>query len=297
MSIHRCAVVVDAASGLHEDAARGLHVVPMRIRMGDGEFVDDGIAEHYPDFYRRLRAGEVPATSTPAPGDYLDAYRRAQAERVLCLTIPARWSSMHDTAQLAADMLAAEEGNRRVEVMETPTAAAGFALVARYAASLCADGTDVDTVRDAVRSACDDVCMYGALATLTYVARSGRINAVLAGISNTLSIRPVFAVSGDETSRVALTRTLSGSVRALEKVAAEKVNGRAQWMLVFHADSPDEGRTLCERLEAVVQPARCDLVGLAPSSGAYTGPGAIGFALLPIDGVSAASRDGATPAP
>ena len=40
--------------------------------------------------YRRLRAGEVPATSTPSPGDYLDAYRRARAERVLCLTIPTR---------------------------------------------------------------------------------------------------------------------------------------------------------------------------------------------------------------
>jgi len=137
--------------------------------------------------------------------------------------------------------------------------------------------------------------MYGALASLTYVARSGRINPVLAGISNTLNIRPVFQVVGDDTSRVALTRTLSGSLRALEKVAVEKLNGRVQWLLIFHADSPADGRALSERLQAVTSPQRCELVNLAPASGAYTGPDAIGFAALPFDDTPFAAQSPAVP--
>jgi fatty acid-binding protein DegV len=129
--------------------------------------------------------------------------------------------------------------------------------------------------------------MYGALASLTHVARSGRINAVLAGISNSLSIRPVFEVAGDETSRVALTRTVSGSMKALEKVAVERLDGRPYWLLVFHADAPAEGRALSERLQAVTQAQRCELVTLAPASGAYTGPDAFGFAVVPIEDAAA----------
>ena len=275
--------MVDAASGLREDLERALAVVPMRILLDGVEFVDDGDPDRYPEFYRRLRAGEVPATSTPSPGDYLDAFRRCRADRILCLTIPARWSSMFATATLAAETLAGEEGVRRVDVLETPTAAVGFALVARLAAALCAEDKDIETVRAAVLRACADVRMYGALASLTYVARSGRVNAVLAGISNSLSIRPVFQVIGDETARVALSRTLSGAVRALEKVAVERLNGKPQWVLVFHADAADDGRTLAGRLESATTLGRCELMNLAPASAAYTGPGAIGFAALPME--------------
>lgn len=282
MSSNRCAVVIDAGAGLSEDPQGAIHVVPMRIRMDDGEFVDNGNSECYPDFYRRLRDGAVPATSTPSPGDYLDAFRRSDAETVLCLTIPARWSAMFATATIAADALAVEEGARRVEVVETPTAAVGFGLVARLAASLCAAGSDREEVRPAVSRACAEVRMYGALPSLTYVARSGRINSVLAGISNSLNIRPVFQMIGEDTSRVALARTLSGSLRALERVASERLNGGRQWLLVFHADAPDDGRALSERLQIAANPGRCDLVGLAPASGAYTGPGAIGFAAIPL---------------
>jgi DegV family protein with EDD domain len=180
-------------------------------------------------------------------------------------------------------MLAGEEGTRRTEVVETPTAAVGFALVTRVAAALCQAGRDPDTVRTAVERACARVRMYGALASLTHVARSGRINSVLAGISNSLNIRPVFEVAGDETSRVALTRTASGSLKALEKVAADRLDGRPHWLLIFHADAAEDGRALSQRLQEIASPPRCDLMTLAPASGAYTGPGAIGFAAVPMD--------------
>jgi len=282
MNPRQCALVVDAGAGLTETADGGLVVVPLRIMMGAVEFVDDGRAERYPEFYQLLRAGEMPSTSTPSPGDYLTAFRRTQPLPVVCLTIPARWSGMYATAVLAADMLAQEEGRHRVTVMETPTAAIGFALVCRFAASLCDSGLPAEEVVQRVRQACADVCMYGVLSTLTYVARSGRINSLLAGISNSLHVRPVFRVIGDDTGRVALTRTSDGALKALEKVAAEQLNGEPQWLLVFHADSPAEAATLCERLTSVATVARSELVPLAPISGAYTGPGAIGFAAIPL---------------
>ena len=102
--------MVDGGAALQEDLERGVVVVPQRISIGRREFVDDGNVNSYADFYALLRGGGVTSTSTPSPGSYLDAFRRSDAETILCLTIPERWSGMHSTANLAAAMLEAEEG-------------------------------------------------------------------------------------------------------------------------------------------------------------------------------------------
>ena len=279
------ALVVDGAAALQEDLEHGIVVVPQRITIGGTEFVDDGSTDSYEAFYRLLRAGGVTSTATPAPGAYLEAFRRSAADTVLCLTIPERWSAMHSTATLAADMLAEEEGQRRVTVIDTGTAVAGFSLIARCAACLAETAPDAATWAAAVREACAQVRVYGALATLTYVARSGRVPGLLAGISNTLRIRPVFRlIEGGNTGRVALARTAGGAIRHLARVAVEELGAGPQWLMVFHADAPEEAAELAERLSDAVRVVRCENLVLSPMFGAHTGPGTIGFAALPWPG-------------
>ncbi len=126
-----------------------------------------------------------------------------------------------------------------------------------------------------MRSACAQVRVYGALATLTYVARSGRVPALLAGISNTLRVRPVFKlVDGGDTGRVGLARTVAGTIRQLEHAAVDELGSGPLWFVVFHADAPDEAAELAgqlsrHRLHAV----RCETLALSPMFGAHTGPG------------------------
>jgi DegV family protein with EDD domain len=279
------ALVVDGGAALEENLERGIVVVPQRIEVGDREFVDDGRSASYQDFYRLLRGGAATVTATPSPGSYLAAFRRCEAETVLCLTIPERWSGMHSTANLAADMLEAEEGRRRVTVVDTGTAAAGFSLIARCAACLSASTADPAGWEESVRRACSRVRVYGALATLTYVARSGRVPGLLAGISNSLRVRPVFKlVDGGHTGRVGLTRTPGGAIRQLERAAVEELGSEPQWLMIFHADAPDEAAELATRLTGAVRAVRCESLPLSPMFGAHTGPGTIGFAALPWPG-------------
>src|SRR4029077_9463301 len=255
------------------------------ITVGPREFIDDGNDETFATFYAMLRSDGVTATSTPSPGAYLDAFRRCDAETVLCLTIPERWSGMHSTANLAAGMLEAEEGRRRVTVIDTGTAVAGFSLVARCAAYLSETTPDAAAWVAAIRTACAQVRVYGALATLTYVARTGRVPGLLAGISNTLHVRPVFRLlEGGTTGRVGLSRTASGAIGQLERVAVDEVGPGPQWLMVFHADAPDDAAALGARLSAAVHVVRCESLPLSPMFGAHTGPGTIGFAALPWPG-------------
>ncbi|HEX6538313.1 MAG TPA: DegV family protein [Candidatus Dormibacteraeota bacterium] len=290
MSALQCGLVVDGSAAMLEDIAHGLAVVPLHIRIADREFVDDGNTGTYAAFYRELRLGGNPITSTPAPGEYLEAFRKLDVDHIVCLTIPARWSGMFHSATIAAGMLAETEGRTRVTVVETPTAIGGLALVARAVAEVCASGAGVDTVLARVRAASSDVQLYGALMTLTYVARSGRVNALIAGISNSLHVRPVFRLQNGDPDRVALTRTASGAVDALERAAVERLDSIPQWLLVYHADAGDDAAALARRLAAATKVARTEVVELSPIGGAYTGPGAFGFAALPAGEALPAAR-------
>jgi DegV family protein with EDD domain len=236
------------------------------------------------EVYVRLRRGEKATTSTPSPGDYLTAFERlTRFDAIICLTIPARWSGTFASATVAAELFRASHATPTVDIVETPTAAVAYGLVARIADALATASADRDEVLERVRSACDEVRMYGALETLEFVARSGRVPTLVAGVSDALHVRPVFEMHGGGTGRVGLARTEAGVQRALERVARERLDpGRRHWLMLFHADAAAQAARLREALLAVCNVARDETVALAPVIGVYTGPGAVGFAALPM---------------
>lgn len=281
MSSRRVALVVDTGAALEERIDAGLAVVPYHVAVGGVTLADGEAAE----LYVRLRRGERASTSTPSPGEYLAAFERVAAgvDAIVCLTIPARWSGTHGSAVVAAGLFAGRQATPTVTVVETSTAAAGYALVARVAWALCSSGADQDALLARVQQACAGVRMFGALATLEFVARSGRVPALVAGVSDALHVRPVFEMHGGDTSRVALARTDSGVLRALERVARERLApGLPHRLILFHADAGAAVGQLRDRLVEVVAIDHDETVALAPVIGVHIGPGALGFAALTV---------------
>jgi DegV family protein with EDD domain len=277
----RVALVVDSGAALEDAVDAGLAVVPMHVVVGDATL--DGRADG--EVYVRLRRGERAITSTPSPGDYLAAFQRlsGQFEAIICLTIPARWSGTFASASVAADLFAKSGRSAALDIIETPTAAVAYGLVARIADAVCRAGGDREAVLARIDRACQEVRMYGALETLEYVARSGRVPALVAGVSDALHVRPVFEMHGGGTGRVGLARTESGVLRALERVARERLEpGRPHWLMLFHADAPETVARLRDRLLVACSVDRDETVALASVIGVHTGPGAVGFAALPM---------------
>lgn len=280
MTGRRVGLVVDSGAALEELEGRGRAVVAMHVMVG-GDTVEDADG----DLYVRLRRGERASTSTPSPGDYLAAFERlaADCEAIVCLTIPARWSGTFASASVAAGLFGEQRAAPSVDVIETPTAAVAYGLVARIADALCDAGASRADVLARTRQACAEVRMYGALETLEYVARSGRVPALVAGVSDALRVRPVFEMHGGGTGRVGLARTEGGVLRTLERVARERLQrGTQHWLMLFHADAAATAGRLRDRLLIACDVALDETVALAPVIGVYTGPGAVGFAALPV---------------
>jgi DegV family protein with EDD domain len=284
----RCALVVDSGAVIASMPEQGVHVVPLRIVFGDHAF-QDGVDMTSDEFYARLAAGETPTTSTPSPGEYLEAFRAADADHVVCLTIPASLSAMHDSATLAARLLADERPGCSIEVIDSGNAAAGHGLVARAAAFLCAAGEPSEAVRERVLQAGREVRMYGTLSTLQHLARSGRVPSIAAGISDFVGVRPIFELRDGQARRAALVRGRRGMLRTFQRLAVEQLGeSRAPvWLLVVHAAAAEAAALLRDALHQVLPVGRSEVASLTPVMGAYTGPGMTGFAAMPLRGLEA----------
>ncbi|MEA2672173.1 MAG: fatty acid kinase fatty acid binding subunit [Chloroflexota bacterium] len=280
--------MVDSGAVIVPRPEQGVHVVPLRIAFGDRAF-HDGVDMTAEEFYARLAAGETPTTSTPSPGEYLEAFRAADADHVVCLTIPASLSAMHDSATLAARLLADEQPGCSVEVIDSGNAAAGHGLVARAAAFLCAAGEPLETVRDRVLQAGREVRMYGSLSTLQHLARSGRVPSIAAGISDLVGVRPIFELRDAQARRAALVRGRRGMLRSFQRLALEHQGESLTpvWLLVVHAAAPEAAALLRDALHQVLPVGRSEVASLTPVMGAYTGPGMTGFAAMPLRGLEA----------
>ena len=98
-------IVVDSACDLPDEVVRahGMHLVPLNLVYEDRVLRDrlDITAE---EFATRLKAGEHPGTSQPAPAAFLEAFRRAgeEGEEIVAVLLSSALSGTYASAQAAA---------------------------------------------------------------------------------------------------------------------------------------------------------------------------------------------------
>jgi DegV family protein with EDD domain len=278
----RCGLVVDTGAAMPPDLLSVTTIVPLKVEIG-GEVLREGIDIDTDELQSRLDAGEVAHSSTPSPGEYLEAMRSSAAESLVVLTMASSLSGMHGAATLAARLLAEEGDMRSVEVIDTGAAAMGVGVIARVVAQLCSQGRDLEAVSDRARRASTEHTMLGTLRTLAPLARSGRLPSLLAGLGDLLHIRPVFELREGRGRRLALCRTDAAALRALEREAVARAGDWAGvWVLVFHSGALDDAAALRSALARRLAVVRSETVVLPAVASVYTGRDMVGAALVPL---------------
>jgi len=280
----RTSLVVDSSACLPPalGEAPWVQVVPMTLHV-DGRDLLDGIDIGVEEFYARLRRpGPLPTSSSPAPGAYLEAFRAARTEAVVCLTIPERYSMMGRSARVAVDMLHEHEPDRDVRVVDTGTAAGGYTLVAEAVARACAAGLPPGRVVAHAEAVARGAQVIGALETLRFLTRSGRVPALAALGGDLLRVRPVFALSGADIRRLAVVR---GTRRALRTVAEQlravtPAEGPLR-LAVFTGGAGAPADQLVDELRATFGDQPVERLALTPVIALHTGPGLLGAAAVP----------------
>ena len=269
------AIVADSAANLPVEITRELRirVVPMYLKFGERVY-RDGLDMTPADFYERLAADEVAASSsTPSPGDFLEAFEAAGDREIVCVTVTAGMSGSFQQASYAAERFAG-----RVEVLDSKSASVAEGFVAIEAARRALERGTIEEVSRRARDVAERTTLVATVDSFEYLRRSGRVRRFQAYAATKLDIKPVFRFHGGDVAPVARPRTRKRAVGRVVEEALGTIDGRPAHVGVFHASAAAEAAEVADRVGAGADVVERFVVEATPVIGAHTGPGLLGIA-------------------
>jgi DegV family protein with EDD domain len=281
------AVVTDSSACLPDDLVReyGITIVPLAL-LFDGDLYHDG-ALSSAEFYERLAAcRKPPSTTSPAPGEFLEAFRRLHASgvrEIVCLTLSSRYSGTYSAARNGAEMAERELPGLRLRVVDTNGLAMthGFAVLA--AARAIRGGAAAEEAAEVAESVGKNAHLVGVLETTRYLARSGRVPWIVHWAASALSIKPILAATGTEIGPIARVRTIAKGIERMIQYVADHSAGNALHVAVMHANAPERAEDLASKVRVRFTPVELLVTEFTSVMGIHTGPGFVGLAFYSGD--------------
>ncbi len=273
------AIITDTDASLPTELANrhGIRQVPILVHFGEetlktGEEIDDATL-----FARVDREGVLPTTSAPSPGQFAEAYQAAfdsEAKSIVCFCVSGAVSATHGAAVVAKDMF--PERDITVVDTRTLTMAQGFMVLA--AAEAAAAGAPVDEIVAHAEDVGQRTHLYAALSTLKYLAMSGRVGHLTAGMATLLNVRPILTVRDGTLDLLERVRTRRKAWARTMDLMAEALDGRpAARMAIVHIAVPDEARQFEAQLRASLPcPQEILMAEMTPGLSVHGGAGLVG---------------------
>jgi DegV family protein with EDD domain len=277
------AIVTDTDSSLPVDVAAqyGIRQVPISVHFGQETLravvdIDDASL-----FARVDRENELPTTSAPSPGEFQEAYAAALgagADAVVCLCVSSEVSGVYAAAVSARELMMEHD----ITVVDSRSMSMGEGIMVLTAAEAARQGASKEEVVRRAVAAGEHTRLYAALPTLKYLAMSGRVGRLTAGVADLLSVKPVLTVRGGRLDMLERVRTFGKARSRVIELTAAALDGRvAERMCVLHVDALQEAQEFASELRASLPcPDAVPIVELTPGLSVHAGAGMIGVVVL-----------------
>ena len=277
------AIVTDTDSSLPAAIAAqyGIQQVPINIHFGEETFqaavdIDDAEA-----FVRIDRDGKLPTTSAPTPGQFAEAYQAAfdaGATSILCFCVSAEISGTYNAAITAHELLP----DRDITIVDSRTLSLGQGYMAIAAAEAIQQGASKEEAIAAAESLRERTHVYAALATLKYLAMSGRVGHLAAGMANLLNIKPILTVRDGKLDLLEKVRTRHKAWDRVVELTVESLRGRPiERMGIIHVNALERAREFEALLrEHLTCPADIITAEFTPGLSIHSGTGVVGVVVV-----------------
>lgn len=269
--------VVDSTFGLTREYARKnkIKVVNLTLSLNGKEY-EEGYREDWEPFYSDYSRSKLAAkTSQPSPAKFVDAVNAAYAEDpdsdIIIFTIGDRLSGTIGSARIAI----AQFADKKIAAIDSHNGGVSSYMFLQEMIKARDEGADFDEICMLAEALRDRISTRFIPASLTELARGGRVNKLLSRIGNLLNIKPVFEYRANELSVIGkvlgVKRAMQYSVETLPKFDR---------IMICYIGNDELVEQLKDKLFRKYGMSHIDVEPMCPVAGAHIGLGTVGIITL-----------------
>ncbi|WP_066635382.1 DegV family protein [Desulfolucanica intricata] len=272
-------IVTDSTSDIPAEILKqydNITVVPLKVMFGQ-EVFRDGVDLSPAEFYRRLTATkEIPRTSQPSPGEFLEVYQKLadQEQQIISIHLSSHLSGTVQSARTAGSILNYQD----IEIIDSLSASMGIGLIVLAAANAAKNGHSYKEIIDLVIKIRNNLKIYFLVDSLEYLQKGGRIGKARAFLGTLLNIKPILRVNEGIVHPYEKIRGKAKALNRLIEITSHEITpGTSVECCILHAAEPKGANRLKDMLLEKFPGINVIFADVGPVIGTHVGPGTLGI--------------------
>lgn len=255
----------------------GIVQVPLNIVMEGKTYLDQEEITSDEYLEKLIALKEVPKTSQPATGKFVEIYEKYIEEgyEILSLHMTHRLSGTIGSAQTAAGMV-----DGKVTVIDSGFIAQSYGFIVKNVAELIIKHKSMDEIVAAIENMKTQSKLFLVISQLDYLRKGGRISRGKGFIGGLMNLKPVAEVVDGEIRVIQNARTVNSVVKLLTKEVKEMSE---QYKYLRIGISEAQANDLLTKVKTALEPftdEKITVITTTPIVSTHTGPGAIGLSVF-----------------
>lgn len=263
---------------------RDIHYACFHYELDGKQYTDD-LGESMPlaDFYQAMTDGADTKTYQINADEFVEYFTPflKEGKDIIHLTLSSGITGVYNSAKIAQQILLEEFPDRRIAIIDSLCASAGFGLLLDKLADLRDEGKSFEEVAQWAEDHRTNVHHWFFTSDLTFFIKGGRVSKTAGFIGGVMNICPLLNV--DHEGKLIPRQ----KVRTKKKVIAETVNKMEEFAIdgldysdkcfISHAACYDDAKAVADMVEARFPKlnGKVEIYDIGTTIGSHTGPGTV----------------------